>query len=256
MYRLINVARQTQLEIPNKNKKKVNLNVTKQNPDTLIMYNNDKGGVAITADKKGNYQVGYGGNLFVYAFLKPYYDSNTGECLIGRNTSNDTEHDSYSAQLLISFSDSGTAPAGSKAPKLTGTGHFCWTTYLNRQNISKDWVLNLNELANGKKYCHIKVKTDRDEALIEGQVYVTIAPRENFPNVIKDTSFTISTSKPIDDGGSKIEDVVNSDIFFALSEDSPTFLLTMVGVTKGKNKEYKFTVGDPRDDAVIETSEV
>ncbi len=253
MFQKIHVLQNVKGFVTNSNTKKMRLNARILNDNTMVLANNDVTGAVFTSQSQSQ-EFESNGWLFLYSFLKPVFDADTGRCLVGQNTSLDSLESNYSASLTITFSDSPMVGSSAPASHPPVVGGFCWTEYI----VNTDYYIDLKDMAKGKRYCRIQVdraSSDPDTALIEGNVFIHLATTEA-KNNSNAPVYCIYSHSPVVDQGSKVSDVENIDVFFDLNSEQGLFLIPMIGLNKLSATQYRYTVGDPKDDAEIDAEEV
>ncbi len=257
MFNQINVLPEVKYDYEQRDPNKpVRLNANKIIPNVLVGFYNSHGGDNITSTDKGNKGLPGDPTLGIGAFLKTDYNASTGECLIGANTSNDPDENYYSASLEITFSD--TQPVGVYQPMYhSGDTVPFWVGYVGPRT---EYYLNLHAIANGRRYCRIKVKedpNDADTALIEGHVKIFL-PCTLTQTGATNSLYAIHGVEPANtqsqEKGMPKSAVKNADIYLDLSINTEAYLFAMI-TFKGTNP-ISFEVGDPKDNADIRVEEV
>lgn len=217
-----------------------------------IAYNSGGGVILKKGNTEGVINTDYG---HIGVFLKPNYNSNTGVCQFGQNTSNDPDQNYYSATLNINFSDS--PPAGIGASLRQSSPAEFYTSYLG---LEPDYFLDLKALSGGKRYCHIQVQPDSNNtnhALIEGRVNVvvptsTTAISQSLVQIWgSETPGTLSSDR----GGLANSRVTNRDCYIDLKDEAEAYMFAMINFAQHRNG-FSFNVGDPKDDGDIQIDEV
>lgn len=195
--------------------------------------------------------------------LKTEYNTTNGVCQIGPDTSNDPDESDFAATLQLSFSTS-TGVGGSAPVNYSGTASSFYTRIMNN---APGYILDLKSLAGSNNFCRIQVMPDTNpsnpnHSLIEGHVYIHMVTTSNQANTVKKPYVMFGQEQagqtcPVN--GWPTANVINRDIQINLGQEQEAYLFALVTYTNLASSlpgKFDFEVGDPRDNAMIEVSEV